>query len=374
MPDSFDALIIGAGIVGAACAAELAGAGLSVGVLERDVTGGGATAAGMGHIVVLDDSPAQCLLTRYSQILWDALVRERPEPHEYHRCGTLWIAADAAEMEEVERKRDLFHSHDIQCEIVRDDRLHNLEPNLCANLAGALLVPGDSVVYAPRSAATLLATAMYKGARLVRGVAKHLVPGGVQLAGGSVLAARAVIVANGFGAVDLLPDLPIRAKKGHLAITDRYPGYIAHQLVEVGYGASAHAANGDSVAFNVQPRGTGQVLIGSSRQYDVQSRDVDHLILSSMLKRAREYLPSLSALSCIRVWTGLRSATADGLPLIGPHPGRPGVWIAAGHEGLGITTAPATAALLAAQLLGRPPAIPLEPYLPERVLRQAARV
>ena len=57
---------------------------------------------------------------------------------------------------------------------------------------------------------------------------------------------------------DLLPDLPIRPKKGHLAITDRYPGFVRHQLVEMGYIKNAHAADGDSVAFNVQPRPTGQ--------------------------------------------------------------------------------------------------------------------
>jgi glycine/D-amino acid oxidase-like deaminating enzyme len=137
------------------------------------------------------------------------------------------------------------------------------------------------------------------------------------------------------------------------------------------YVKSAHATHGDSVAFNVQPRATGQLLIGSSRQPDVATREVDYTILARMLARAVGYLPGLARLSCIRVWTGLRAATPDGLPLIGPHAARPGVWVAAGHEGLGITTSLATAELLAAQLLGRTPPIPLEPYLPERGLREA---
>jgi glycine/D-amino acid oxidase-like deaminating enzyme len=277
-------------------------------------------------------------------------------------------------MQEVHRRHDLYRAFGIRSRIVHARRLHELEPNLRPNLAGALVVPGDSVIYAPRSAAALLTAALNRGAHLVRGDVRQLVPGGVQLSDNRVLSAQAVIVANGIGAVDLLPALPIRAKKGHLVITDRYPGYIGHQLVEVGYGASAHAASGDSVAFNVQPRGTGQLLIGSSRQFDVHSREVDHSILSAMLKRASAYLPGLGALSCIRVWTGLRAATADGLPFIGPHPARPGVWLASGHEGLGITAAPATAALLAAQIVGRSPAIPIAPYLPERVFQKAAYV
>src|SRR5688572_14963907 len=100
----FDALIVGAGIVGTACARELALAGLRVGVLEADTVGGGATAAGMGHIVVIDDSPAQLGLTRYSQRLWADLIAADPDGHEYLACGTIWIAADDEEMQAVADK------------------------------------------------------------------------------------------------------------------------------------------------------------------------------------------------------------------------------------------------------------------------------
>jgi glycine/D-amino acid oxidase-like deaminating enzyme len=108
------------------------------------------------------------------------------------------------------------------------------------------------------------------------------------------------------------------------------------------------------------------MLIGSSRQYDETGTEIDWPILRRMLRRCFEHLPRLADLSVIRVWTGFRAATEDGLPLIGPCPGRPKTWLATGHEGLGITTSLATAELLAAQLLGRAPAIPVEPYLPSR--------
>jgi len=78
MSKVFDVLIVGAGIVGTACARELTAAGLSVCVLERDTVGSGATAAGMGHIVVMDDNLAQLTLTRFSQMLWNTLVQETP--------------------------------------------------------------------------------------------------------------------------------------------------------------------------------------------------------------------------------------------------------------------------------------------------------
>jgi glycine/D-amino acid oxidase-like deaminating enzyme len=366
MAKSFDVLIVGAGIVGTACALEFATAGLSVGLIEGDTPGSGATAAGMGHIVAMDDSEPQLALTHYSQTLWNTLVQDEPERHEYSRCGTIWIAADDEEMKLVHQKHATYSTHHVPGTILDARQLYELEPHLRSGLAGGLLVPDDSVIYPPRSATALFERARDLGARLLNTSAISLVPDGVQLENGQVVPAGAVIIANGARSVELLPELPIRPRKGHLVITDRYADFVRHQLVELGYIKNAHASNGDSVSFNVQPRSTGQILIGSSRQFDTCSREVDYSILSRMLTLAIKYLPELQQLSCIRIWTGFRAATPDGLPLIGPHPARAGVWLATGHEGLGITTSLGTARLLAAQFLGRAAEIPIEPYLPSR--------
>jgi glycine/D-amino acid oxidase-like deaminating enzyme len=368
---AYEALVIGAGIVGSACAWELARTGLRVGVLEGDTVGSGATAAGMGQIVVMDDSPAEMALTRYSQLLWEDLVREAPERYEYTCPGTLWIAENEAEMALVERKHAAYRAHEVPSAVLDRATLYHREPHLRPGLAGALHVPGDSVVYPPVCAALLMEAARARGATLLQETAVRLVDGGVQVAGGSLVRGAIVVVANGARAPELAPELPVRPRKGHLAITDRYPGFIRHQLVELGYLSSAHAGSGDSVAFNIQPRKSGQLLIGSSRQLGIASAEIDQGILTRMLRRAIDYLPALERCSCLRIWTGLRAATADGLPLIGPHPARPGVWLATGHEGLGITTALATARLLADQVAGRVPAIAPEPYLPVRLGREA---
>jgi len=173
-------------------------------------------------------------------------------------------------------------------------------------------------------------------------------------------------VAAGTATRRLVPGVPLRPRKGHLVITDRVPGFASHQLIELGYVKRAHDVGTDSVAFNVQPRATGQLLIGSSRQVDVDSREVDPVILRTMLDRCREYMPGLAAVPALRTWTGLRAATPDGLPLVGPWPEMPGVWLATGHEGLGITTALGTAELVAHGLCGA--ATPLDPlpFLPAR--------
>jgi glycine/D-amino acid oxidase-like deaminating enzyme len=163
-----------------------------------------------------------------------------------------------------------------------------------------------------------------------------------------------------------VPGLEVRKRKGHLAITDRYPGYVRHQLVELGYMKSAHSTTEDSVAFNVQPRKTGQVLIGSSRQYGAEHTAIDPPVLGRMLQRALDYMPGLANLSTVRAWTGFRAATPDKVPLIGPSPETKRHYLATGHEGLGITTSLATGKLLADQLMHRTSDIPIEPYLPSR--------
>ena len=120
------------------------------------------------------------------------------------------------------------------------------------------------------------------------------------------------------------------------------------------------------MAFNVQPRATGQLLVGSSRQFDVDDPGVDAALLARMIRRAGEFLPGLDQLVAIRAWTGVRAATPDKLPLIGPFEPCPGVILATGHDGLGITTSLATARLVAHHVAGASAPLDPAPYLPSR--------
>jgi glycine/D-amino acid oxidase-like deaminating enzyme len=365
-----DVLIVGAGIIGAACADALSACGLRVTVVERDAVGSGATAAGMGHLVAMDDNAAELALSAHSLALWQELVAGQPQRHEYSRCGTIWIAADDEELEAARAKAATMSARGLDCGVIGAQELYRREPNLRPGLAGGLLVPGDGLVYPPKSARIMLARAVARGASLVMGEVVALEDGGVVLADGSRLSAGQVVLAAGTRCLALAPDLPLRPKKGHVMITDRYPDFIRHQLVELGYIKSAHAAEGESVAFNLQPRPTGQILIGSSRQFDTVDPAAEPSMMARMLARAVEYTPALAGLNVLRCWTGLRAATPDGLPLIGPDPARRNVWLATGHEGLGITTSLATAELLAAQMAGAQAGIDARPYLPGRFAAQ----
>ncbi len=368
----FDVVIAGGGIVGAACAAACARAGLRVALVERECFGSGANAPGRGHIVVMDDSEAQFALTRFSQELWRSLAAELPASAEYETTGTLWIASDDEEMAEAERKLGYYAARGVPTRLVGARELAERELNLRAGLAGALLVPEDAVVYPPTVALHLARDAEAHGAALYLGnTVISLSDGEAQLEDG--LRLRATYLVNALGATSpaLTSGIPVKKRKGHLVITDRYPGFVRHQLVELGYLKSAHAVTTDSVAFNVQPRRTGQILIGSSRQYGNEDSAVDQHLLTAMLQRAIAYMPALGKLQAIRTWTGFRAATPDKLPLIGPSFSDPTVWLATGHEGLGITTSLGTAALLAAAFTDADPPIPPEPYLPARFTQPA---
>lgn len=363
----YDVAVVGAGIVGAACAWECIRAKLKVVVIDRGPVGGGTTAAGMGHLVVMDDSEAQLALTHYSQKRWRELARDLPDDIEYDECGTLWVAADEQEMAEARRKLEGYARRKIPATLLDAAQVAQAEPNLRPGLAGALRVPNDGVVYPPCAARYFLERATDRGAKTLLGSAvTSIAPGVVTLKNGTKISAGIIVNAAGPWSPELTEGVPVKPRKGHLAITDRYPRFVRHQIVELGYLKSAHSVSADSVAFNIQPRATGQMLIGSSRQYGAESTAVDHEILGRMLARAREYLPEIGGLSVTRVWTGHRAATPDKLPLIGPSPASDKIWLATGHEGLGITTSTGTAALLVDQLLKRRPAIPFEPYLPSR--------
>src|SRR3546814_18771633 len=107
-------------------------------------------------------------------------------------------------------------------------------------------------------------------------------------------------------------------------ITDREPGTIQRERLELAYRKSAHNQSGTSVAFNAQPRPTGQLLIGSSRQFDNLDPAIEPPVLARMLRRAADYLPGLSALNAVRAWAGFRPAPSDGLHLteVGRQSGR----------------------------------------------------
>ncbi len=361
----FDLIIVGAGIIGAQCAHAATRRGRRVAIVEPGVISGGVTASSMGHLVAMDEDPAELALCRYSLGLWEQ-YRDIAEA-EFSRCGTLWVAANEAELQSVAQRQQRLAAAGIRTEAVDAAGLRQLEPALADDLLGGMLVPDEAVIYPPRICHWLVRQACDNGATLLHGRrVTRLLADGVELDDGSVLHGP-VVVATGNASTTLLPELPMQMRRGHLVITDRYPGTLRHQVLELGYADSAHGNDDVSVAFNAQPRPTGQLLLGSSREQAQPGSGINPQVLQRMLQRAFRYLPGLPALKAIRVWTGQRPCTADGRPYIGAMPSRRNVWVATGHEGLGVATSTGTAQLLLDLIDGATPAIDPLPYDPARV-------
>jgi len=366
-----DAIVVGAGIVGAAVADALSRDGARVTVLDAGSAALGATAVGMGHLVAMDDSPAQLALTAYSLDLWRALAPELPPSCEYDAAGTLWVAEDESQLAGAAAKVEAYARRGLALERLSGDELRTLEPNLRPGLAGGVLAPRDAILYPPGAARALLARARERGAILRERTEVTAVGSGWVDVRGETLRADVVVNAAGLGAGRLTPGLAIVPRKGHLVITDRAPGFCRHQIVELDYLKSAHQMTAESAAFNVQPRATGQVLIGSSRELVGWDPGLNRGLVRRMLERAVRFMPTVARLPAVRIWAGFRPATPDKLPLIGRRDGVEGLWIAAGHEGLGITTSLGTAGLLADLIAGRPPAIDPAPFDPNRAAAAA---
>ncbi|WP_036768031.1 NAD(P)/FAD-dependent oxidoreductase [Photorhabdus australis] len=362
-PQISDVIIVGAGIVGTACAYQLVQEGLSVAVID-DGGKGAATQAGMGHLVCMDDSPAELALSCYSLDIWRTFTPHMPENCAWRGCGTLWLADEEDEMALAEEKSARLARYGIESIPMTATQIHQIEPMVKAGIVGGLCVPGDGIVYAPNVVHWFLAACNEK-IQFIKGQVHTLESQAVVLSNGKKYCAPRILLANGLWSTHLLPELPIFPKKGQLAITDRYPTCITHQLVELGYSASAHA-DGTSTAFNVQARPTGQLLIGSSRQLHNEKPTIDLALLRSMLQRALYFLPQLGQMNILRCWSGVRAATPDGLPLLGPHPDHEWLWLAVGHEGLGVTTAPGSAKIISALMLNRKTEIDPSPYQPAR--------
>jgi glycine/D-amino acid oxidase-like deaminating enzyme len=362
-----DVIVVGAGIVGAACAAELQALGRDVLLLDGSIPGGGVTAAGMGHLVALDETDDELDLCLLSLARWDAYLSTRAGLAEHVRCGTLWVAEDDAQMAHARVRAGRLGRRGWDAAELSGDEVARMEPALRAGLAGAVRVARDGVVYPPAVARELAETLVALGGRARFGTAvARIDDGAITLASGERIAAGDVVVAAGTAVTRLLPDIPIFPRKGHLAITARDPRRLSHQVVSMGYGQTEPGSDALAVAANVQPRITGQWLIGSCRQDGIRHADVDPRVLAQVLRSAIALLPCLADMKIIRSWTGMRPATYDGRPVIGRHPALARVWVAAGHEGLGVTTAFGTAQLLADLMLDRPASIAAAPYSPSR--------
>ncbi|SDD37496.1 NAD(P)/FAD-dependent oxidoreductase [Glycomyces harbinensis] len=376
-----DVVVIGAGIIGAACARALAREGRRVVVVDRGAPAGATTARGEGNLLVSDKAPGPELdLALEAAATWPGLAAELAAELgdafpsiEYERKGGIVVAlteAGAAPLRAFARSQAAVG---VEAADLSAAEALALEPHLNPDLTAAVHYPQDAQVQPVVAAEALLASARRAGARVVQGDA---VLGalrddagrisGVRTAAGRITADHVVVAAgpwSGSVAASLGADIPVRPRRGTVLVTARMRQRVFHKVYDGDYfGAtqSADAALQTSSVVESTPGGT--VLIGSSRQQIGFDDRLDVAVLAEVARKALRLFPFLETTPVIRSYGGFRPYMPDHLPVIGEDHRHPGLWYATGHEGAGIGLAGVTGALLCAQLAGTAPALDPAPF------------
>jgi D-hydroxyproline dehydrogenase subunit beta len=372
-----DVVVIGAGVIGAACAHALTDVGLRVTVLDRGSVASGTTGAGEGNILVSDKLPGPELqLALLSRRLWSELDEATALGAELEAKGGLVVADDPAGVQALGRLAAAQRDAGVEALEVRSDELTELEPELARDLHGGFLYPQDMQVQPMLAAARLLDAARRKGAEVRLGEAVTALRRsgervtGVVTASGDI-AAGAVVNATGAWASEVASlagvSVPILPRRGFILVTEPLAPVIRHKVYEAGYIADvASSAEGLETSAVVEGTASGTVLIGASRERVGFDRTVSMGTLARLAAQAIRLFPMLARVRALRFYRGFRPYCPDHLPVIGPDPRAPGLLHACGHEGAGIGLAPATGRLIAECLTGRPSSVSLEPFTPER--------
>ena len=382
LPSSVDVVIVGSGVVGAACAYELALAGVGVLVMDRGHLTSGTTASGEGNVLVSDKPPGPELdLARASVARWADYARELPHGFEYEPKGGVVVASDDASRAGL---ADLVVQHraiGVEATLLDGAGLRELEPMLAPDLELGAHYPDDAQVQPVLASSALLAEARSMGAQVAGGTEvlgfHHDADGrivGVRTAAGSV-ACGVVVNAAGPWSSALArlagSDLPVRPRRGHLLVTEPLPPLVHHKVYEASYLGTLTADTSEAqVSAVVESTPSGTMLLGSSRELAGFDPNVDPAVVRRIAERARRLFPFLADVALLRVYVGFRPWVPDHLPIIGEDPDVRGLWHATGHEGAGIGLAPASAQLVRAGITDTPP--PVDP-LPFRVHRPALR-
>jgi glycine/D-amino acid oxidase-like deaminating enzyme len=373
-----DVVVVGAGIVGAACAYHLATAGVRVRLFDRSFVASGSSGACEGNVLAWDKELERELpLALRSADAWATLAERLGDDFEYDRKGSVVVAESPEELTAAAERARVLSGLGVVGEVLDAEALRREEPYAAHDLPGGVLYPGDAQLEPRLATAALARAAAAAGAELATGVdVTRIVRGndgratGIETGAGTV-AAGTVVVAAGVWTPNLLESaglhVPVTPRKGQVVVLERSPVRFRRKLSEAGYFAAVKADDAAlQVAMVVESTPSGTALLGSSRQHVGFDRSVEIGVAGAIARRAARFFPVLHDARALRVYAGLRPLTPDHVPIIGPFREAPNVCVATGHEGAGIGLAPATGELVAAWATGAASPLPLEWYSPDR--------
>ena len=378
-------VIVGAGIIGAACARALSRRGMEVTIVDRGAAAGGTSSSGEGNLLVSDKGPgAELELAQHSLRLWRTLgpVLEAEVGHgfpsiEFEGKGGIVAALDPQQSQALNEFAEGQRRAGVDAQPLSVDEALGMEPELSPTITSAVYYPEDAQVQPTIAAESFLASARAAGTRVL---VDTVVTGplldsdgklvGVATSNGSVAADHVVIAAgpwSGVVAETLGGTLSVGPRKGFLLVTSRMPHRIFHKVYDADYVGAVGSDDHDlQTSTVIESTASGTVLIGSSRQQVGFDSGLDIEPLRRIAAKAVRLMPFLRETSVMRAYWGFRPFARDHVPVIGQDPGVPGLWYAAGHEGAGIGLAPATAEMLTSLMLGEQPTIAASPFAPGR--------
>lgn len=374
-----DVVVVGAGIIGAACAEALSAAGVSVLVIDRGAPASGTTAAGEGNILLSDKEPGPELdLAIASRREWPAVLARLPEKVadvEWEPKGGLVVATAAPEPLAALAAEQ--RSAGVDAQVITPADAFELEPLLTRAVTTAVYYPEDAQLQPVLAATALLAAVRARGGEVRAGVTALSVR---RSAGGHVIGletdagvipCEAVVNACGpwageFGAAAGGP-IEVLPRRGMILVTAPLPECIRHKVYDADYVGAVGSGEADlQTSTVVESTRAGTVLIGSSRERIGFDDTLKIQVLRELARKALLIFPFLGDVPVMRAYGGFRPYAPDHLPIIGPDPRIPGLWHATGHEGAGIGLAPATARLLTELFLGKAPHVDPTPFRVDR--------
>ena len=385
---SFDVVVVGGGVIGAAAAFALARDGVRVALIERGGLAGGSSSAcqsGVGY--GLFSEGFELLWQRAAMAAYAGLESEGIDI-DYVKEGILIPSNPNGDDRPLRDRIEVLSREGLDCEWLEGRSLRTAEPNLTTSITSAALLRDVAQVSPMKVVLNLAKQAVLSGAKVLTQTRLT----GVQLHRGRVVAVETsrgriatpwIVLATGAWSrasgqlMDL--QLPVWPLKGHIIVTEPSRGTLRHSISEPEYSATVRATtvapptSPDSpeqsqphVASVLQPLPSGSILIGSSREFAGFDREVSRDRLAQLRDRALRLVPALSRLRVLRTYAGLRPWTPDGLPLVGPTRTVAGFILATGHAGEGITGAILTGRIVADIVSNRQPPVPLGPVSPDR--------
>jgi glycine/D-amino acid oxidase-like deaminating enzyme len=370
------AVVMGAGIVGIACARELALSGFEVTIVDRGDVAGATTAHGEGNILVSDKGPGPELrLAQLSRRLWPEVIADGDAAEWEPKGGIVVATTDAGAGDLMEFAADQ-RGAGVRAEPLDAKALADAEPNVTTDVTAAIHYPEDAQVQ-PAGAATVLLTAARRAKATLRTGCE--VRSAVTSAGritavrtaNEVLAADVFVNAAGPWAGELSRRLGapvgVRPRRGEILVTTSLPPTVFHKVYDADYvGAIGSDAEELQASAVVEATRAGTILLGSSRRLVGFDDRLRPDVLSAIAGRALRLFPCLADVPVMRAYGGFRPYVADHLPIIGADPRLAGLWHATGHEGAGIGLSVGTGRLLADLVTGRTPEIDAEPFRADR--------